>query len=124
MTATIESLRAEVEYLREQLSGLTGSPDYQSRLRMEFGLTPKQAGILALFMNTSRPVSQSIVYANVYEYPGGDGPDFPIVKVGISQLRRKLESFKAPGRIANSYGTGTYQLSDDLREWVRERVAA
>lgn len=124
MIADVETLRAEVESLRGRLAGLIGAPDYQTRLRMEFGLTPKQAGILALFMGVTRPVTTETIYANVYEHENGDGPDFPIVKVGISQLRRKLASFQAPGGISNAYGTGSYQLSPDLRAWVAGRVAA
>jgi hypothetical protein len=124
MTATIESLRAEVEYLRERLSELTGTVDQKTQLRHAFGLSPKQAGTLALLMGATRPISTTAIYLNVFERDCGDGPDLASVKVCLSQLRRRFADFKAPGGISNAYGTGCYTLAPELRAWVAERVSA
>lgn len=122
MTPTIEDLQEQVAYLKERLGRLTGSPDQHEALRIEFGLSPKQAGTLALMLNTGRPISTETIYANVFEHHDGGGPDTPIVRVCVSQLRRKLESFKAPPGISSAYGTGCYQMTPDLRAWVQARL--
>jgi hypothetical protein len=124
MTATIESLRAEVEYLRERLNGVTGTVEAHDQLRHAFGISPKQARTLALLMRATRPVTTTAIYLNVFERDCGDGPDLASVKVCLSQLRRRLAAFNAPGRISNAYGTGAYTMSPELRAWVNDRVSA
>jgi hypothetical protein len=124
MTPNEESLRAEVEYLRERLDGLVGTVDQKTQLRHAFGLSPKQAGTLALLMGATRPVSTTAIYLNVFEHDNGDGPCLASVKVCLSQLRRRFADFKAPGGISNAYGTGCYTIAPELRAWIDERVAA
>lgn len=124
MTSIEEQLRAEVADLREKLAGLVGSTDLRTDLRHAFGLSPKQADVLAVLLNAKRPVSTENLYANVFEYDNGDGPNLAIVKVSMSQLRRKLERSGAPHGISSAYGTGCYAATAPLRAWVSERVAA
>lgn len=124
MTPNEEALRAEVEYLRERLDGLVGTVDHKTQLRHAFGLSPKQAGTLALLMGATRPVSTTAIYLNVFERDCGDGPDLASVKVCLSQLRRRFADFGAPGGISNAYGTGCYTIAPELREWISGRVAA
>lgn len=124
MTPSYEDLRAEVTDLRERLNGIIGTVDHRDQLRHAFGLSPKQADILAILLKAKRPVSTDNLYANVFEYVNGDGPSLAIVKVCLSQLRRRLAAFNAPGGISNAYGTGSYTMTPELRAWVSERVPA
>lgn len=124
MTPSYEDLQAQNAWLKEQLDGVTGSTNYQTELRHAFGLSPKQAGILAVLMNAKRPVTTTTMYSLVYEHENGEGPDHPIVKVGISQLRRRLRAFRAPEGVTNAWGTGGYTITPELRAWVSDRVAA
>ena len=124
MTPQIEDLQEQVRYLRERLDDLVGTVDQKTKLRHAFGLSPKQAGTLALLMGATRPVSTTAIYLNVFEHDNGDGPDLASVKVCLSQLRRRFADFKAPGGISNAYGTGCYTLAPELRAWIDERVAA
>lgn len=124
MTATIEDLQEQVVHLKGMLAELRGGIDQHTQLRHAFGLSPKQAQALALLLNTTRPLSLETVYANVYEHPNGGGPDFPIVKVAMSQLRLKMGDRGAPsGGIAAAYGTGCYSLTPELRAWIQQRLA-
>jgi len=124
MTPTIEDLQEQVRDLRERLNGVTGTVEAHDQFRHAFGISPKQARTLALLMRATRPVTTTAIYLNVFERDCGDGPDLASVKVCLSQLRRRLQEFNAPGRISNAYGTGSYTMSPELRAWVAERVAA
>lgn len=121
MTPTYEDLQEQVRELRATLKQLTGSEPEHARLRALFGLTPKQAQTLSLLINAPRCTVDSI-YANVFEYPNGDGPDFRIIRVIISQIRSRLRAFSAPGQIVTYYGNGTYELSSDLRSWLKGKI--
>ncbi len=124
MTPTYEDLQEQVRDLRERLNGVTGTVETHDQLRHAFGISPKQARTLAVLMNATRPVTTTALYLNVFEHANGDGPDLASVKVCLSQLRRRLQEFNAPGRISNAYGTGSYTMSPELRAWVAERVSA
>lgn len=121
MTPSYEDLQERVHYLTGQLAELRGAPTQHMALRQAFGLTSRQAGVLALMLNAPRTTCDAI-YANVFERPNGDGPEWQIIRVVVSQLRRRLEAFKAPGKIVTYYGSGTYEMSPDLRAWIKARL--
>lgn len=121
MTPSYEDLQEQVAYLKDMLAELRGDLPQHARLRSEFGLTPKQAATLALLLNGER-VSVDAIYSNVFEHHNGGGPDTPIIRVVVSQLRRKLSLFQAPGTILAYYGMGIYELSSELRAWIQQRL--
>lgn len=124
MTApSYEDLQEQVAHLNGLLAELRGAPPLHAALRQEFGLTPKQAGVLALMIGAPR-TSCDAIYANVFEHANGDGPCWQIIRVVVSQLRRRLEAFRAPGKIVTHYGSGIYEMSPDLRAWLKARLAA
>jgi len=121
--STIEALRAEVEYLREQLSGLTGTEDQITRIRTATGVRPKHARILALLLNTDRLISAETIYAHVFEHDNGDGPILKSVPVAICEIRKHIVPLGAPERcIPAAFGTGGYSLSPEARAWLNARL--
>lgn len=124
MTPTYDALQEQVRELEGMLSQLRGDVTQQARLRMEFGLRPKHAAVLALLVNTARPISADAIYANVFEHPNGDGPVLATVKVSICQLRQRLANHSAPSpSIPSAYSTGCYYLTTEFRDWLAERLA-
>lgn len=124
MTPTYDDLSEQVKALTDTLSQLQGGPDQHVRLRTEFQLSAQQARLVALLVNTHRPLSVETIYANVFEQPNGDGPVIASVKVAVCKIRARLAELGAPEpSIPCAYGTSRYYLTTEFRAWLSNRLA-
>lgn len=117
----VEELKEENAFLKQRIAELTGEND-RITVQRAFGLSPKQAGVLALLLRNKRVVTRQALYSEVFEHDNGDGPFTQIMAVVVSKVRVRLREFKAPGTIQTVYGSG-YCLTDDLRAWLDARLA-
>lgn len=119
MSAVEEQLRAEVSALKEVLAQLQGGEDQASQYRTAFGLQPAHARLLAVLVNTRRPIHTDALYAMVFEQPNGDGPLPGSVKIGVSTIRHRVAGYGAPERtIPAAFGTACYSLTPEFRAWL------
>lgn len=119
MSVVEEQLRAEVATLQDMLAQLRGSIDQVHQYRTAFSLPPRHARLLALLVNTRRPLSVETIYANVFEHSNGDGPGLDSVKVAVSEIRSRLGARGAPDRsIPSAFGTASYSLTPEFRTWL------
>lgn len=116
----IERLETENAWLRDRLEFFSGDKVRSEILRGELGLSGQQARILALLMKRKHGTHRDVIYGSVFDKLNGDNPNEKIVDVQVCMLRRRLRERGAPGGIACAYGTSTYRLSDDLRDWVEQ----
>lgn len=118
----VETLRAQVAYLKEQIEELTGR-DMVATLQARLRIQPQCAAILAaLTKRGSRIVLYDTIYRTIFEHDNGDGPSMEIVKVQLCRTRAALRKAGAPGEIRTIWGRG-YQADQTLCDWVRALVA-
>lgn len=112
-TPSYDYLLDENRVLKERLAALT-APDATLRLHSALSLTPKEAKLLAVMLDSPEPLDKGRLYDLVFQYDNGDGPEVKIVDVVICKIRRKAEKGGWPGKIETLWGTG-YRLSQELR---------
>lgn len=123
MIADVETLQAEVAWLRGQLDELRGGPDDLEKLRKLLGAAGQPLKVVSLLLRAKRVVSCEAIYAQVLEKPNGDGPNERAIAVIVCHARAALRKVGAPGDIRNRRAVG-YEMTPDLRQWLNAKLEA
>lgn len=117
----LENLEEEVELLRQQLAGLTGSSKEIGVLRgLGRGMSDQMATMLFVLVKRSpASVSRQAFHTLFYGDRIDGGPELSVFAVQVHRLRELLKRRNIPGSIDTLWGVG-YKASPDLVRWIKE----